>query len=142
LNCPYTSSDLNQHGTDWRLGLTDGSWETDARHCFASNESSTFPKYATVDLGAVSTVGRIVFGVPPFGSTKDVKVEISVDGKTFTEVGGATFSLGKAERVSIDVPKASARYVRLAYTANYKEEKGYNANFVFTSEVEVYPPAK
>jgi sialate O-acetylesterase len=142
LNCPYTSSDPNRYGPDWRQGLTDGDWGTDARHCFASGNATAFPKYATIDLGHASTVSRVVFGVPNFGSTKDVTVELSEDGKAFTEVGKATFTLGKSERKTIQFPPTNARYVRLVYTANYKEQKGYDANFVFTQEVEVYSPAR
>ena len=83
-----------------------------------------------------------MFGVPDFGSTKDVKVEVSADGKTYTEVGSASFALGKAERQTIRFPLAPARYVRLTYVANHKEEKGYNPNFVFTQEVEAYGPVE
>jgi len=142
LNKPYTSSNPNTHGTDWRLGLTDGSWGSSARNCFASNNSTVFPKYATIDLGQSTPVNRVVLGVPNYGSTKDVKIQISTDGKAFAEVGAATFAFGKAERKTIRFPLTSARYVRLAYTANHATEKQYPVTFVFTQEVEVYAPTQ
>jgi sialate O-acetylesterase len=140
LNKPFTSSDPNAYGTSWRLGLTDGNWGSDSLHCFASSSTATFPKYATIDLGEAVSVNRVVFGVPNFGSTKDVKIQISTDGKAFTEVGTAAFTMGKAERKTIRFPLAQARYVRLAYTGNHTVKKDYDVNFVFTQEVEVYGP--
>jgi len=142
LNKPYTSSDPNTYGPDWRLGLTDGNWGSDSRHCFASGNAATFPKYATIDLGSAVAINRVTLGVPDIGSTKTIKVEIGTDGTAFDEVGSVESTLGKAERLTVRFPLATARYVRLAYTANYAEKKGYDANFVFTQEVEVYGPTE
>ncbi len=138
LNKPYTCSDENKHGSSWKKGLTDGSWGEDGLHCFASNESDNFPKYATIDLQQTIAAAKVYLGVPGFGSTKTVKIQLSEDGKEFETVGEYQFSLEKAEKTLISFPPQKARYVRLAYTENYDQKKGYNPNFVFTTEVEVY----
>lgn len=136
LNKKYECNDPNQH--NWNSGLTDGSWEGNNVHCFASNDASTFPKFVTIDLEQATRVNWIVVGVPNFGSTKTIKVAVSTDGKNFTEVGSHQFSLRKEERFAYKVAGVEARYVRLTYPDHYDEAVGYTPTFSFTSEVEVY----
>ena len=66
-------------------GLTDGS------HIFASSSSPTFPKFVTVDLQGTFTLSRVVVGVPSFGSTKEIDVSVSRDGRMFERVGSHVF---------------------------------------------------
>ncbi|BDI34289.1 hypothetical protein CCAX7_63400 [Capsulimonas corticalis] len=135
----YVASDPNTYG--WGIGgLTDGSWESTSQHTFASGDSPVFPKTATVDLGSVQQIGSVVIGVPPFGSTKTVKVSISADGQQFTGVGKTMFSIRKEEKHRFSFPGAPARYVRLTYTDHYPDTVDYAPTFVFTNEVEVYAP--
>jgi sialate O-acetylesterase len=138
LNKPYTCTDENTHGTAWRQGLTDGSWEENGLNCFASNETSRFPKYATIDLEQIRTVSKAYIGVPAFGSTRNVEIQLSTDGKDFRTAGKYEFSLRKSEKALISFPPQQARYVRLAYLDTYGTRVNYNENFVFTTEVEVY----
>ncbi|MCW3060667.1 MAG: hydrolase [Capsulimonas sp.] len=134
----YTASDPNVY--NYGIGaLTDGSWVPDG-HTFATGDNAAFPKTVTVDLGSAQKIGTVIIGVPPFGSTKTVRVSVSADGQKFTGVGKATFSLHKEEKHRFSFPGTSARYVRLTYVDHYSEEAGYSANFGFTTELEVYAP--
>jgi len=139
LNKKYEVSDPNTHKYGIG-GLTDGSFESGSNHTFATNESATFPKTATIDLESVASVGYVVVGVPPFGSTKTVAVSLSTDGQTFTNVGQHVFSLNKAENYLYSFPAAQARYVRLNYLDNYTEQAGFPNGFMFATEAEVYAP--
>lgn len=136
----YVSSNPNLYnwGTD---GLTDGSWEGSSTHCFASNDDKVFPKFVTVDLEKPVTISSVIAGVPAFGSTHTIAVSVSVDGKTFTDVGTYDFSQNKEERHTYKFDAVEARYVRLTYPNYYEATVGYNNTFVFTSELEVYAPA-
>ncbi|AQQ69792.1 F5/8 type C domain protein [Limihaloglobus sulfuriphilus] len=138
LNKPYTCTNENTHGTAWRQGLNDGSWAENSVNCFASNESDKFPKYATIDLEQIKTVSKVYIGVPAFGSTRNVEIQLSTNAKDFKTVGKYEFSLKKSEKALISFPPQQARYVRVAYLDTYKTRVNYNENFVFTTEVEVY----
>ncbi|RYX82012.1 hypothetical protein EON83_21540 [bacterium] len=134
----YVSSDLNTAG--WDGGLTDGSWRSERENTYATGNSTVFPKTVTIDLEAPVSLGYVAIGVPPFGSTKTVKVSLSEDGVTFTEVGSTTFSLKKEEKHLFDFAAQTARYVRLTYVDNYTENAGYPPVHAFTTEVAVYAP--
>ena len=137
LNKPYTVSDPN--GYNWGIGgLTDGSWEASAQHCFASGDKDSFPKTATIDLGSTQKVSQVLLGVPAFGATKTVSVSISTDGTNFTDVGSHTFVQKQELRYTYSFPVADARYVRLNYPDHYDDGNGYTNTFVFTTECEVF----
>ena len=137
LHCEYVSSDPNVYG--WEVpGLTDGVWGADATTCYATGKSAAFPKTVTVDLRAVRSVGSVVFGVPPFGSTRTVDVSLSVDGTHFSVAGSHTFEQGSAQRAVVTGAQTDARYVRLTYQDHYPDTLKMPGTFVFTSELEVY----
>jgi hypothetical protein len=139
LRKSYEASDANNY--NWGIGgLTDGSWDANAKNCFATGDSATFPKTVTVDLKQVSRIATVTIGVPEFGSTKTVLLSISEDGNTFTEVGKHEFRQSAAERFTYKFKPAAARFVRLTYADHYEQEVGYPANFAFTTELEVYAP--
>ena len=137
LGKPYTASDPNVYGYGTG-GLTDGSWSGDQPHTFASGEVDTFPKTATIDLGAVNNISAVKIGVPSFGSTKTVKVSVSEDGQFFREVGNQTFGLAVERKRVFRFAPQNARFVRLTFPDHYAENAGYTPTFVFISEVEVY----
>ena len=143
LHKDYLSSDPNQHGWD-KPGLTDGVEGKDPENCFATDDSPNFPKNVTVDLGSIQPFTTVVFGVPPFGSTKTVDVSVSADGTTFTPFGEYVFKLGEPQRAVLK-GTAQARYVRLTYVDHYSQQNVYGNTYAFTSELEVYngdaPPA-
>lgn len=137
LHATYESSDPNRFG--WGDGgLTDGSWESAPANCFATGNADRFPKTATVDLGAVSEIGLVRFGVPEFGSTRHVRVSVSRDGKDFDEVGSAEFVQRHRDRRTIRLAPVRARFVRLTYVDRWDEVVDYPSAFAFTTECEVY----
>lgn len=139
LHKPYTTSAPNQYGFGTNA-LTDGSSEGTGVHTFATDDRDTFPKTATIDLGAVTKLSSVRVGMPSFGSTKMVQVSVSADGQTFTPVGSYVFTQHHAERHLYRFAPTLGRYVRLTYPDHYAAEADYNALFSFTSEVEVYGP--
>lgn len=137
----YRCSDENKYG--WGIGgLTDGNWGANPQHCFATGDAPDLPKHVTIDLEKSARIGTVVFGVPPFGATKTVKVSVSTDGQSFTEVGSHQFELRKEAATTVAFPATDARYVRLTYTDRYEEDIEYPRVFSFTTEVEVYSTAK
>ncbi|MFA6961892.1 MAG: GDSL-type esterase/lipase family protein [Opitutaceae bacterium] len=139
LGKKWQSSAPNTYG--WDSGLTDGSWAGANKTTYATNDSSAFPKTVTVDLEAASKIGRIVVGVPGFGSTKTIEVSVSADGAQFTTVGRYGFSLKKEEKHLFAFEMVTARYVRLTYLDHHDEQAGYPVNFAFTSDLQVFAPA-
>ncbi|RYG68727.1 GDSL family lipase [bacterium] len=140
LRKTYVVSDPNVFNYGYGA-LTDGSFSAVDNHTFATGDKDTFPKTATIDLGEASKINQVLVGMPPHGSTKTVKVSISTDGQKFAEVGSFVFPYAAERRRTFRFPTATARYVRLTYPDHYPDEAGYNKNFSFTSEVEVYGPA-
>jgi hypothetical protein len=139
LDKKWQSSAPNTSG--WDSGLTDGSWEGGSKTTYATNDSNAFPKTVTLDLGAASKIGRIVVGVPGFGSTKTVEVSVSVDGTAFKTVGRHGFSLRQEEKHLFTFDAVTSRYVRLTYLDHHDEQAGYSVNYAFTSDVQVFAPA-
>lgn len=136
LGAAYTTSDANTYGFGTGA-LTDGSWDNKG-HVFATGETDNFPKTVTVDLGKVATIGQVLLGVPPYGSTKTITVAVSTDNQTFRDVGTHVFSQSNEERRLFNFAPTDARYVRLTYPDHYEEKLNYAPTFAFTSEVEVY----
>lgn len=135
--CTWESSDKNTYG--WDTGLTDGSVVEYPPNCYATSNSDKFPKHVTVDLKQSKPVNLVCVSVPAIGSTKTVAVSVSVDGKTFREVGRHDFTLGKAERARVSFPDADARYIRISYLDHHAKLAGeYPNTFAFTTEVEAY----
>ncbi len=136
---PYVCSDPNTHNFGIG-GLTDGSWDADNMHCFATNDADAFPKTVTIDLGQTAPVGLVMIGVPPFGSTKTIQVSVSADGKTFTGVGSHVFSQRKEAKLLFAFPAVRTQFVRLTYPDHYDDAVDYSNTFVFTTECQVYAP--
>ena len=91
--------------------------------------NNAFPQWLQVDLGAARSFSRIVLDLPPSSSwstrTQTLSVQGSTDGSDFsTIVGSAGYTF----------PSASARYVRLNFTANTGWPAGQVSEFqVWTS---------
>ncbi len=140
LNKKWTSDSANTYG--WDSGLTDGSWRSAHGSTFATNDVKQFPKNVTIDLEQVYPVAHVVIGVPPFGSTKTIAVALSEDGDIFTEIGRHAFTLKKEEKYLFSVSTQQARYVRLTYVDVHQERADYDPAFTFTTDVQVFGPAK
>ncbi|MDR2674234.1 MAG: GDSL-type esterase/lipase family protein [Opitutaceae bacterium] len=140
LNKKWKSSAPNTQG--WDKGLTDGIWTGKNPQVYATDAGGAFPKTVTIDLERASTLGHVLVGVPDYGSTKTVAVSISENGNDFTEVGRHDFTLKKAEKCLFNFKPESARYVRLTYVENHKENAGFDARYAFTADVQVFAPVK
>jgi CARDB/F5/8 type C domain len=101
---------------------------------------NAFPQWLQVDLGASVGVDRAVLKLPPgWGSrTETLSVQVSTTGSTFTTLvasAGYAFTAANGNAVTISFGTTTARYVRLAITAN----TGWPAGQI--SELELYGPA-
>lgn len=129
----YVSSDPNRRGNG--EGLTDGSWQISRKTAFNTGMSPDFPKTVTIDLGKVfDRISLVKTGSVKTGVTKTVKVSLSSDNKTFTEVGSHAFAQGKDEKYIYTFPPQNARYVRLTYLDHYDGPE----LFCGSPEAEVY----
>ncbi|HET7015096.1 MAG TPA: choice-of-anchor D domain-containing protein [Streptosporangiaceae bacterium] len=86
---------------------------------------NAFPQWIQVDLGATKSFSRIVIDLPPstaWGTrTQTLSILGSNDGSAFSTIVGSagyTFDPSTGNTVTITFPSASARYVRLNFTAN------------------------
>ena len=92
-----------------------------------------------MNLEHVITVNTIGIGVPPFGSTKTVEIQFSMDGEKYQTVAKKVFLKGIKKRAYLSIDNIKAHYVRIAYIDKYNEKiGGYNSNYMFTNELEVY----
>ncbi|MGV9323444.1 galactose-binding domain-containing protein [Streptosporangium sandarakinum] len=111
---------------------TDGNPST-----YWESPSHAFPQWIRVDLGANTSVDRVVVKLPPGWEprTQTFSVQGSTDGAAYTTITGPatrTFDPGSGNTVTVDLPATVTRYVRLNMTAN----TGWPAAQV--SELEVY----
>ena len=130
LNRPTTESSHTQTYASGNAvdGNTGTYWES---------TNSAFPQWIQVDLGAATALGRLALKLPPgWGArTQTLSILGSTDGSSFSTVVGSagyTFDPGSSNVVTITLPAATARYVRLNVTAN----TGWPAGQL--SEFEVY----
>ena len=134
----FESSHPNTRG--WNTGVTDGNWGSSPPHCYATDETPTFPKTVTVDLGTAQEIHAIGYGTPEVGSTKTVAVSISEDGKNFTEVGRNEFPAKKATGARARFQPTQARFIRATFVDHYSQQDKFSENFGFLSELEAYAP--
>jgi parallel beta-helix repeat protein len=118
LNQPITASG-SQGGfppTNANDGNTSSYWES---------TNNAFPQWLQVDLGSAQSIGKIVLDLPPSSAwgarTQTLSVLGSTDGSTFTTIvpsAGYTFDPNTGNTATISFSAATARYVRLNFTAN------------------------
>jgi hypothetical protein len=101
--------------------------------------NSAFPQWIQVDLGAATSVGRVVLKLPPATAwatrTQTLTVQGSTDGSSWSTVVGSagyTFNPATGNTVTISFAATSTRYLRLTVTAN----TGWPAGQL--SEYEIY----
>jgi hypothetical protein len=86
--------------------------------------NNAFPQWIQVDLGAATTVTKLVLGLPSpsWGArTQTLSVSGSADGTTFNTVLASAayiFDPARGNSVTITVPSSSVRHLRLTFTAN------------------------
>ncbi len=98
-----------------------------------------FPQSLTVDLGAVTSVSKVVLKLPPAAAwaarTQTLSVLGSTDGSAFTTIkpsAGYRFDPASGNTVTIAFAATSQRHLRLTFTGNTGWPAGQ------TSELEVY----
>jgi hypothetical protein len=98
--------------------------------------NNAFPQWLQVDLGASTSVSKIVITLPPATSwatrTQTLSVLGSTDGTNFTTVvasAGYTFDPATGNSVTITFPATSRRYLRLNFTANTGWPAGQASEF-------------
>ncbi|WP_420716968.1 MULTISPECIES: discoidin domain-containing protein [unclassified Streptomyces] len=93
---------------------------------YGESANNAFPQSVTVDLGATSTVGRVVLKLPPPAAwaarTQTLSVLGSTDGTHFATVApaqGLRFDPATGNRVTLALPDGtSLRHLRLTVTGN------------------------
>jgi hypothetical protein len=87
--------------------------------------NNAFPQWLQVDLGAATTVSKIVITLPPSTSwgarTQTLSVLGSADGASFSTIAGSanySFDPATGNTATITFSPATARYLRLNFTAN------------------------
>jgi len=106
------------------------------------SQNNAFPQWLQVDLGSAVSVNQLVLKLPPATAwatrTETLTATGSSDGSTFSTLkagAGYTFDPASGNSVTVDLTTATARFVRLTFTAN----TGWPAGQL--SELEVYGPA-
>ncbi|UWP79465.1 choice-of-anchor D domain-containing protein [Dactylosporangium fulvum] len=134
LNKPATASS-QVNGTQAAVTVTDGNAAT-----YWESVNNAFPQWIQVDLGAVTSIGRVTLKLPSDAAwatrTQTLSVLASNDGSNFTTLSasaGRTFNPTSGNTVNITVPATNTRYVRINITAN----TGWPAGQI--AELEVYP---
>jgi chitodextrinase len=92
--------------------------------------NGSFPHWLQVDLGAVSTVSRVVLKLPTgWGSrVQNIAISGSTNGTTFnTIVAAANYTFNS--EVTINFPATSTRYVRLTIASNTAWPAGQISSF-------------
>jgi hypothetical protein len=108
-------------------GNADSYWES---------ANNAFPQWLQADLGAATAVTRIVVAVPPSSAwgarTQTLAVSGSSDGTTFDTLvpaAGYAFDPARGNSVTITVPRATCRFLRLTCSGNTGWPAGQVARF-------------
>jgi chitodextrinase len=129
LNKPTAeSSHVQAYGSGNAVNGDPGSyWESN---------NNAFPQWLQVDLGAATSISRIVLKLPPQSSwatrTETLSVQGSTNGSTFSTVVGSAgypFNPATGNAVTITFAATSTRYVRLNVTGNTGWPAGQIAEF-------------
>jgi hypothetical protein len=86
---------------------------------------NAFPQWFQVDLGAVTSISRIVMDLPPsqaWGArTQTLQIQGSTDGSSFTTIVGSRgylFDPNTGNTATVTFAATSVRYIKLTFTAN------------------------
>jgi hypothetical protein len=123
----YTQTYVPSNAVD---GNTSSYWES---------TDNAFPQWFQVDLGAVTSISRIVMDLPPSSAwgarTQTLQIQGSSDGSAFTTIAGSqgySFDPATGNTATATFGATPVRYVRLTFTAN----TGWPAGQL--SELQVY----
>ncbi|GLW49448.1 hypothetical protein Stsp02_51090 [Streptomyces sp. NBRC 14336] len=120
------------HGGYPATNVTDGSQQS-----YWEGPLGSFPQWVQVDLGSQVDLDRVKLKLPAAWEQRSQALSVlgSADGDSFSTLADAqsrTFTPSEANTVDIDLPAATARYVRVRVTSN----SGWNAAQL--SELEIY----
>ncbi|MFE6360319.1 CARDB domain-containing protein [Streptomyces sp. NPDC057806] len=120
------------HGGYPATNVTDGSQQS-----YWEGPTGSFPQWVQVDLGSQVPLERVALKLPTGweGRSQSLAILGSSDGGSFTTLAGAqarAFAPSEANTVHIDLPSATARFVRVQVASN----SGWNAAQL--SELEIY----
>jgi hypothetical protein len=118
LNQPATASGTTQNYVP--SNAVDGNTST-----YWESTDNAFPQWFQVDLGSSQSVGRIVLDLPPATAwntrSQTIQIQGSTNGSTYTTLAASasyTFNPSTGNTVTVTFPAASARYIKLTFTAN------------------------
>lgn len=138
LNRPFASSGTTLPG--WN-GLVDGVKDSDsAPGCFATSNSSDFPKFAVVDLGGDCSISKVVVYNAGNGNTRTISLSSSVDGINYKKLRDPDFIFGDRDPIPLSVAfqqPRTAQYVRVTFLDTWKKGLGGD-NCMFLREIEVF----
>lgn len=136
LNRPFRCSVTILTGWD---GLTDGVTESDsAPGCFATANVDSFPRYITVDLGAICQISRVAVHNSANGNTKQISIECSTDNLKYQPLRQAFIFIDhEAMVLQHEFKQRQARYVRITLYDSWKAGLGGD-NCLFLRELEVF----
>ncbi|MFJ4466836.1 CARDB domain-containing protein [Streptomyces sp. NPDC089424] len=120
------------HGAYPAANVTDGSQQS-----YWEGPTGSFPQWVQVDLGAPLPLDRVALKLPTGWEARSQTLAVlgSTDGNSFSTLAAGqarSFTPSAANTANIDLPTATARYVRVQVSAN----SGWNAAQL--SELEVY----
>jgi hypothetical protein len=113
-----TSQTQNYVASNVVDGDTGTYWES-------TNGTNIYPQTLTVDLGSVTTVGRLVLDLPPYSNWNSRTQTLSVlgagDGGRYSTIVGSSgylFDARTGDTVTLTFSPVHVRYVQLYFTAN------------------------
>jgi len=121
-------------------GLVDGQNDSDQPPaCFATDNSSQFPKEAIIDLGGVYQLTKIAVYNSLNGNTRHITVWISLDARDFTQLREYYFPPDHLQPLIHSFPSNPhpARYVKISMHDTWTGGEGGD-NCLYLREVEVY----
>jgi len=134
---PYTETSHNVFG--YAQGLTDGIKDRDGRDGgYATGDDDTYPKLTTIDLGAPQEIGRILVHNTGEGNTRNIGLQVSLDGEQFEQVGQHEFAQGDGAVYECTFEPCQARYVRISFMDSWLTESHGSQHFMFLRELEVF----
>ncbi len=128
-SAPSSNTDLALHksvtASSYTQSYVPGNAVDGDASSYWESANNMFPQWIQVDLGASYSVGSLTLTLPPSSAwgarTQTITVQGSADGSNYaTLVGssGYTFDPSTGNAVTIPVSNATARYVKLTFTAN------------------------
>ena len=123
---------------DGWTGLVDGVTDSDsAPGCFATGNSSEFPKSVTIDLQRPCNINRVTVYNSANGNTRAIVIYCSSDGVRYEKLREFIFPHGDALALNHAFGDRPVQFVRVEFTNTWGGGLG-GENTIFCREVEVF----